>query len=85
MRANKGFGRTWARRWRIRAEGVSDLEKAKRIAPVHVAASFKGEALVERVAKVVIPQFIISLLGPMTARKRRKVAARLRFELRENF
>jgi hypothetical protein len=87
MREHKGFGREWARRWRVRDEEKQAAEKVKRVAPVYVAASLKKPSE-KRPAKVVITctevKQLINDLGykRTTGRVRRRFAEMLRFDRR---
>lgn len=83
MRNNKGFGRTWARRWREREENAVAAEKAKRPSPVYGYERLRGKNE-KRPAKIVITEpevlELLRILGYKhpTAHRRRMIADALK-------
>lgn len=91
MRKYKGFGKEWARRWRVREEEKQAAEKARRVAPVYAREQSK-EASEKRSAKVVITLeqvkeklFDLGYRGRTTGRVRRKVGEMLKFDRRDTW
>lgn len=96
MRSNKGFGRTWARRWRLREEKARAEEKSKRTAPVYTRDTLKLETgaigkPVEQKQKIVIMSMEVNTLlrdlgcKRATGRIRRRFAEMLRFDRRDTW